>query len=106
MAAHPRHRVPGAKKGRPSKYNPAYCAIVKKMVRLGATTIEVAAALDMPVHRVYAWRAAYQEFSDSFKIAMTTPIQASASSATRMVRSRGCRSWSTCRRKPPRPSSG
>jgi hypothetical protein len=72
MAAHPRHKVPGAKKGRPSNYNPAYCTVVKKMVRLGATTIEVAAALDMPVHRVYAWRAAYQEFSDSFKIAMTT----------------------------------
>lgn len=57
-----------AKVGRPTKYNPSYCKIAKKMTELGAIDTEIAEALDVDVATFYRWRNQHPEFCESLKI--------------------------------------
>lgn len=53
---------------RPTKYDPKFCKIAKKMTELGATDNDVAEALDIGTTTLYRWRNEHPEFRDSLKV--------------------------------------
>jgi len=59
--------------GRPTKYRPEYCAIVKKLCELGATVPEIAEALKVAESSVYLWAVQHAEFSESLKLGRDAP---------------------------------
>lgn len=59
------------KTGRPSKYKPEFAAQAKKLCVLGATDIEIADFFEVDVRTIYRWKAEFDEFCQSLKIAKT-----------------------------------
>lgn len=55
-------------KGRPTKYNPAFCDIVTKMMSKGHSKLSVAGKLGISRDTLYEWCRKYPEFSDTIKV--------------------------------------
>jgi transposase-like protein len=57
--------------GRPSLYDPAYCAKVVDLGRIGKSVEQIAAILDVSLRTMYSWRDAHQEFLHALDDAKT-----------------------------------
>jgi len=51
------------KRGRPTKYDPAYCDEARDLCAAGATDIELADHFGVNTSTIYAWRNVHEEFS-------------------------------------------
>ncbi len=51
------------RRGRPTKYDPAYCDVARDLCSAGATDIELADHFGVNTSTIYAWRNAHEEFS-------------------------------------------
>jgi hypothetical protein len=51
--------------GRPSKYDPAYCAQVTKLCKLGATDKEIAEFFEVAESTIYLWKVEHKDFSEA-----------------------------------------
>lgn len=60
-AAKPQDAKP--KVGRPSSYDPAFCARAKALCEAGALDTDLAQAFGIALSTLYAWRATFPEFS-------------------------------------------
>lgn len=56
-------------RGRPTKYDPAYCAKAIELGKRGKTWTAIAAALGIARETLYAWSDTYPDFSDALKLA-------------------------------------
>jgi predicted DNA-binding transcriptional regulator AlpA len=63
-----KRNVARAEKGVRSSYTPAYASLARKMMMNGATTTEVAAALQVSVPTLYTWMHNHTEFANAFKL--------------------------------------
>jgi len=54
--------------GRPTKYNPAFCDIVIKMMKKGHSKQSVAGKIGISRDTLYEWCRRYPEFSDTIKV--------------------------------------
>lgn len=54
--------------GRPTKYNPAFCNIIIKMMKKGHSKQGVAGKLGISRDTLYEWCRRYPEFSDTIKV--------------------------------------
>lgn len=54
--------------GRPTKFNPKFLPIVKKMAELGATDPEIAEALQIDVVTVWRWKCDNEDFCKALKV--------------------------------------
>lgn len=54
--------------GRPTKFDPKYLPMVKKMAELGATDAEIAEALQIDVVTVWRWKCDNEEFCNAVKV--------------------------------------
>jgi uncharacterized NAD(P)/FAD-binding protein YdhS len=57
--------LPIRRRGRPSRYNPAYCKRVLELAGDGCCKAEIAAGLQVSVKTLNAWMAASEEFHDA-----------------------------------------
>jgi transposase-like protein len=57
--------------GRPTLYDPAYCAKVVDLGRIGKSVEQIAAILDVSLRTMYSWRDAHQEFLHALDDAKT-----------------------------------
>jgi len=57
--------------GRPSKYDPAFCASIIEMAKEGKGPAEWAAAFDVSKQTVYTWKDVHPEFLDAWTRANT-----------------------------------
>jgi len=57
--------------GRPTLYDPAYCAKVVELGRIGKSVEQIAAILDVSLRTMYSWRDAHQEFLHALDDAKT-----------------------------------
>ncbi len=57
--------LPARKRGRPSRYNSAYCDRVLELAAEGCGRAEIAAALQVTVKTLNAWAKAYEEFREA-----------------------------------------
>lgn len=57
--------------GRPSLYDPAYCAKVVGLGRIGKSVEQIAAILDVSLRTMYSWRDAHEEFLHALDDAKT-----------------------------------
>lgn len=65
-AAKPKHQL--QKVGRKSEFKSEYCAVVKGMSRMGATSADLARELGVSIFSIYSWRSKYPEFAEAIKI--------------------------------------
>jgi hypothetical protein len=70
----PRRRRPKVKKkparvGRPTKYDPSFCAMARAMAALGATDREIAHGLRITEQTCNNWKLAHPEFFESLRVA-------------------------------------
>lgn len=54
--------------GRPTKYNPAFCDLVIKMMKKGHSKLSVAGQIGISRDTLYEWCKKYPEFSDTIKV--------------------------------------
>ena len=54
-------------RGRPTKYQEAYCEGARKLARLGATDQEVADFYEVDVATIYRWKIAHRDFCESLR---------------------------------------
>lgn len=54
--------------GRPTKFDPKFLPIVKKMAKLGATDAEIAEALQIDVVTVWRWKCDNEDFCKALKV--------------------------------------
>jgi len=54
--------------GRPTKFDPKFLPIVKKMAELGATDPEIAEALQIDVVTVWRWKCDNEDFCNALKV--------------------------------------
>ncbi len=54
--------------GRPTKYNPAFCDLVIKLMRKGHSKLFVAGEIGISRDTLYEWCRKYPEFSDTIKV--------------------------------------
>lgn len=59
---------PGAKPGRPSKFDPAFVDQARKLAKLGATDSEAADFFDVAISTIYLWKHEHPEFSEALKV--------------------------------------
>ena len=57
--------------GRPTKYNPAFCDLVIKLMQKGHSKLFVAGKLGISRDTLYEWCRRYPEFSDTIKAGET-----------------------------------
>lgn len=55
--------------GRPTRYIPAYCTLVKKLCKIGATDDQIADFIGIHRDTLYEWKKVHPEFSDALKTA-------------------------------------
>lgn len=53
--------------GRPTKYDPAHCDVVERLMLEGASIIEIAYELRVSRPTIYEWIEKYPEFSNTIK---------------------------------------
>ena len=57
--------LPARRRGRPSRYNSAYCDRVLELAAEGCCKAEIAAALHVSVKTLNAWTKTYEEFREA-----------------------------------------
>lgn len=55
------------KKGRPSKYEPAFVNGARKLAKLGATDQEIADFFEIDLRTLYRWKIAHEDFCHALK---------------------------------------
>lgn len=55
--------------GRPTKYTPTYCDLVKKLCKIGSTDVQIAEFIGVSADTIYEWKKVYPEFSEALKTA-------------------------------------
>lgn len=59
------------RRGRPSKYDPAYCDVVVELGREGQSRTEMAAALGVNRDTLSEWTKVHPDFRDAMRFALT-----------------------------------